>query len=230
MLRGASTSLLLAGVLLAAGCATSWFGNQQRATDDPLRGGPPLPAPAGGTGAAQAQAQANAATPAGPLPVMAAPATTTSSAALAGGVGQTLNGGSTLSVLGAPADNRNGQFGQPQSVPASAALPAEAPVMLSGNVVPVTAQASPAAGAAQSSAGFSQIDSYMQAQQALLAHGVTTQNLLKVAEPDIWRFVCSIPDRHDLTNVTKFSSGDVPGDNGLNAIRTVLSDIERSGR
>jgi len=150
------------------------------------------------------------------------------------------------------------QLGQPQPVGPSATTPAadqgstgfptpgeEAPVSLTAPVVgaqpftpppevPVAATVpvpDPAVLRASAPGDNAIGPSTAELQQALDARGVTWQQLEKVANSNKWRFICSIPDPHDPTTVTKFRgiAAGVHGedDGGQAAIRMVIAQIDQ---
>lgn len=196
--------LLLAasGLFLVAGCVG--MGGDSSFATDPLLGGTPVPrrppgaTPTGGTPAKQAG-----------VPPMPAPHSSTSTAALAGGVFQPLDARPELRA-GAPA----GAWRAPGATlqgPESAGEP------------PARADTGPAAGFTLASGTRSSL-SYEQAQATLAARGVTWQRLETGTEPGEWKFSCSVPNRQN-PSIRRFY--EARAHEAVSAMRAVIEQMER---
>lgn len=219
--RSAAHLLLLAGGLFyLTGC-----NGQQMTNNDPLRGGPTIPA----STVASATTNPTNRSRTSPLPDLPAPAHTTSQAALAAGVNQSLDTSPSLRIpagLGTTVSNPNGAAGpgvslsQPQPITTSNAA---TPIPVSVPGAPVTSHASPA-GLATPAKPLRKED-YAMAQQTLASRGVLKQKLEDLGN-DVWRFSCSLADRQ-APNVIHRYQAEATGNHGLTAIWAVLDEIDR---
>jgi hypothetical protein len=251
MSRGLRIPGFLLCLLLLAGCQ---MGRQQVATDDPLRGGT-TPSPAPVTGAAASLPAASGPLPAIPAPTgtTSLAALTTVEQSLDSGtplrIAATpvshLDGAAAQDVqlippqvpynlppapgpyqgstgFPGPGDDNPVSLVCPVAIERPVSAPIQQPAPPIASQIYVTDQGAAPAGGQLAGYGFAQ------AQADLLARGATwSEPPHKIADPDEWEFVCSIPDRNDPTGVTfiKFR-GFGSGGGGLAAIRNVLANID----
>lgn len=231
----------LLGCALLPGCKLV----HEPAEGDPLKGDlykPPAAATASRESASPVPSRSN------PLPELPAPATTTSTAALASGVKQTLDPNPVLASNSSdPGPTTGILLSRPQplnNTPAAPPSPSEdSPVVLTGQVVPIPSEGAPqtssfgapvppatapppdpgfvSAGPAPSLQSFAQVDAELRA-RGVIWHEDPTE-----VSPNLWRFACVIADPNDPTSNRRFGAT-APGEGGLAAIRAVLADIDRS--
>ncbi len=195
--------LLLGGWLALAGCSLG----ETNLLDDPLRGGYGQPIQTNASTALGARGVSES-TATGALPPVNGP---TSPAALT-------NAGGALGSVPAPADS-----GGAPGVTVGGPRPS------SSRLTPVAApNASPAAPPAPSTVSASQGE-YEQLQQALLARGVTWQQLKTGTNRDEWIFMCSVPNPHDSATEREYKATQV-GPFGLAAMRAVIAAIDKDAR
>jgi hypothetical protein len=205
--------------LVLGGCA-----NQDRpAANDPLLGGPPMKQP--GRVAAPAPG-----TPIASVPSLPAPATSTSTAALASGTAQPLDATHDLRIGGAGAGPVGGT---PVSGAPTDGWKGQAPggVVLRG---PETAGPPPSpapprqepAGSGITLVGGARVASFEQAQAVLRARGVTRQ-LLEL-DGGRWKFSCWIPNRQNPDINHMYESPPAP--DPVSALQAVIDQIERELR
>ncbi len=184
---------------LAAPCVLCWIGcagTPSRLSGDPLvGGGPALTANTGGDATAKLSA---------PLPPLPAPNSTASNAALASNPGRPLDGRHDLQINDPRQDSSNPNW----SVPGGNAAP-----------LPQDRAVTPA----YASANGSRLGSFEQAKAQLDARGVTWYRL-ESGEPGMFKFSCSVPNRH---NRTLSRTHEAQAASELAAIQAVLDQIDR---
>lgn len=236
--------LVIVGLLsctLVSGCKLTG----DKVEGDPLKGDlvrPPTP-PTASKEAAPSSASSSSSPS---LPEIPSPATVTSTAALAGGVKQTLDPHPVLVSNTNGADLNPGILlspPQPVNDPPAASSPGdEGPVSLTGQVVPLPSEPVPqssafgaveAAGTRPIDPGFTQappapvLQSFAQLEAEERSRGVSLHEGPTQIGPDLWEFSCFVPDPQHPNQATCFTAR-APGEGGLAAVRKVLADIDRS--
>jgi hypothetical protein len=207
----------LCAALVATGCQGL---GRSSSEVDPLFNGPPIPRGTPSQPAPAAPA-VSANTGQGTLPPLSAPSSTTSPAALTGGVNPALDLNRDMRI-GAGAGGSNPVAPVPvTTAQAGAVLRGVEPAAEPARAQPAGVTPVPAAGVALASGG--RTDTYQQLQELILARGVNWQRLETVGDGS-WKYSCSIPNSQNPATGRHYEA---KASTDLGAIRAVLDEIDR---